>query len=182
MSVAAARSPPLDAAIGALGEELELFVQRLDGAGMAPSAPLSPDELSCLTRMRSDPGRGRPRQLKALRQSLATATGRAGMEWGPMAIETTWSACRVDNSLHRTYRMTSLPLLPMPANWLDSLLTDTATTRTVTIVLEPIPLNKAAAAANRELTSIEASHEDKARRGFRVTARERRRLADVEAP
>ena len=77
--------------------------------------------------------------------------------------------------------MTSLPLLPVPANWLDSLLTDTATTRTVTVVFEPIPLNKAAAAANRELTSIESSHEEKARRGFRVTARERRRLADVEA-
>ena len=60
-------------------------------------------------------------------------------------------------------------------------MTDTATTRTVTVVLEPIPLNKAAAAANRDLTSIESSHEDKARRGFRVTARERRRLADVEA-
>ena len=50
----------------------------------------------------------------------------------------------------------------------------------MTVVLEPIPLNKAAAAANRDLTSIESSHEDKARRGFRVTARERRRLADVE--
>ena len=49
------------------------------------------------------------------------------------------------------------------------------------MVFEPIPLNKAAAAANRELTSIESSHEDKTRRGFRVTARERRRLADVEA-
>ena len=71
-------------------------------------------------------------------------------------------------------------MLPVPANWLDSLLTDTATTRTVTMVYEPIPLNKAAAAANRDLTSIESSHEDKARRGFRVTARERRRLADVE--
>jgi hypothetical protein len=68
----------------------------------------------------------------------------------------------------------------MPANWLDSLLTDTATTRTVTVVLEPIPLNRAAAAANRELTSIESSNEDKARRGFRVTARERRRQGDVE--
>ena len=98
-----------------------------------------------------------------------------------MAVEATWSSCRVDESVHRTYRMTSLPMLPVPANWLDSLLTDTATTRTVTVVYEPIPLNKAAAAANRELTSIESSHEDKARRGFRVTARERRRLADVEA-
>jgi hypothetical protein len=172
---------PFDAAVGALGEELELFVQRLDGAGMSPSPPLTPTDVSCLIRMRSDPSRARPRQLKALRQSLATSTGRAGLEWGPMAVETGWASCTVDGSVHRTYRMTSLPLLPMPANWLDPLLTDTATTRTVTLVWEPIPLNKAAAAANRELTSIEASNEEKVKRGFRVTARERRRLDDVEA-
>lgn len=169
------------AALVALGEELELFTQRLDGAGMAPSPPLSPLELTALVRMRSDPSRGRPRQLRALRQSLATAAGRAGIEWGPLALEESWSTCRVDESIHRTYRMTGLPLLPVPANWLDSLLTDTATTRTVTVVYEPIPLNKAAAAANRELTSIESSHEEKTRRGFRVNARERRRLEDVEA-
>ena len=171
---------PFDAALVALGEELELFTQRLDGAGMAPSPPLSPNELTTLVRMRSDPSRGRPRQLRALRQSLATAAGRSGIEWGPLALEEAWSTCRVDESVHRTYRMAALPMLPVPANWLDSLLTDTATTRTVTMVYEPIPLNKAAAAANRDLTSIESSHEDKARRGFRVTARERRRLADVE--
>ena len=170
-----------DAALVALGEELELFTQRLDGAGMAPSAPLSPIELTALVRMRSDPSRGRPRQLRALRQSLATAAGRAGIEWGPMAAEEAWSTCRVDGSVHRSFRMTGLPLLPVPANWLDTLLTDTATTRTVTVIYEPTPLNKAAAAANRELTSIESSHEEKARRGFRVNARERRRLADVEA-
>ena len=170
-----------DAALAALADELELFTQRLDGAGMDPSAPLAPNELTALTRMRSDPSRGRARRLRALRQSLATAAGRSGIEWGPMALEETWSSCQVDESLHRTYRIAALPMLPVPANWLDSLMTDTATTRTVTVVLEPIPLNKAAAAANRDLTSIESSHEDKARRGFRVTARERRRLADVEA-
>ena len=76
-----------EAALVALGDELELFVQRLDGAGMSPSAPLSPIELTALVRMRSDPSRGRPRQLRALRQSLATMTGRAGIEWGPMAVE-----------------------------------------------------------------------------------------------
>ena len=131
-----------DAALAALGEELELFTQRLDGAGMAPSAPLSPNELTTLTRMRSDPSRGRARQLRALRQSLATAAGRSGIEWGPMALEETWSTCRVDESVHRTYRMAALPMLPVPANWLDSLLTDTATTRTVTVVLRADPVEQ----------------------------------------
>ena len=175
------RLSQLDAAVLALGEEMELFVQRLRTADITTSAPLSAEELAVTNRRRSDPTRGRPRRLEAMRQSLATATGRAGIEWGPMAVEETWTSCKVDDSLHRTYRMASMPLLPVPANWMDSVLTDTATTRTVTVVFEPIPINKAAAAASREATTLEASSEEKTRRGFRVTARERRRLADVEA-
>ena len=57
----------------------------------------------------------------------------------------------------------------------------TATTRTVTVVMEPVPLARAAAAANRQLTSIEADPPQKETHGFRLTARERRRQADVEA-
>jgi hypothetical protein len=111
---------------------------------------------------------------------LAAAAGRGAIEWGPMAVESTWTTCRVDGSAHRTYRMASLPMLPVPADWLGPLLVGPAATRTVTMVYEPVPLQKAAAAANRELTSLEASDDDKMRRGFRVTARERRRRADVE--
>ena len=59
-----------------------------------------------------------------------------------MAVEEAWSTCRVDESVHRTYRMTALPLLPVPANWLDSLLTDTATTRTVTVRVRADPVEQ----------------------------------------
>ena len=50
----------------------------------------------------------------------------------------------------------------------------------LTVVLEPVPLARAAADANRQLTSIESDHAQKERHGFRLTARERRRQADVE--
>ena len=170
----------LEAAIAALSEEVRLFVARLDAAGITASEPLSPVELSCLVRLRSDPGRGRAGQLGALRHSLAAAAGRGAIEWGPMAVGTTWSTCRVDGSLHRSYRMASMPMLPVAADWLGPLLVGQAATRTVTMVLEPVAAAKAAAAANRQLTSLEASDTDKAQRKFRVTARERRRRADVE--
>ena len=88
---------------------------------------------------------------------------------------------RVDGSLHRSYRMASMPMLPVAADWLGPLLVGQATTRTVTMVLEPVEAAKAAAAANRQLTSLEASDTDKAERKFRVTARERRRREDAEA-
>jgi hypothetical protein len=66
------------------------------------------------------------------------------------------------------------------ADWLAPLLGLAEVTSTTTVVMEPIPLAQAAAAANRELTSIEADQAQKERHGFRLTARERRRQHDVE--
>ena len=97
-----------------------------------------------------------------------------------MAVEADWFHTRVDNSVHRSYRIAGWPMLPATADWLGPLLTGDAVTRTVTVVMEPVPLNRAAADANRQLTSIEADQQQKERHGFRLTARERRRRSDVE--
>ncbi len=47
-------------------------------------------------------------------------------------------------------------MLPVAADWLAPLLTGDGVTRTVTVVMEPVPLARAAQDANRQLTSIEA--------------------------
>lgn len=171
----------LDAAIEALGEELGLLSNRLDAAQIRTSAPLDPLELSTLLRLRSDPMRGRAAQIGALRRSLAASVGRGAIEWGPMGVEPDWNECKVDGSIHRSYRVKNWPLLPVAADWLGPLLVGSdSVTRTVTVVMEPVPINKAAANANRQLTTMGADHEAKSRAGFRQTARERRRNADVE--
>jgi hypothetical protein len=103
------------------------------------------------------------------------------VEWGPMAVEADWFHARVDGSVHRTFRIVGWPMLPVAADWLGPLLCGDAATRTVTVVMEPVPLTRAAQDANRQLTSIEADQQQKERHGFRLTARERRRHADVEA-
>jgi hypothetical protein len=87
----------------------------------------------------------------------------------------------VDASVHRTFRVAGWPMLPVPADWMAPLLSLAEVTSTVTVVLEPVPLREAAAAANRELTALEADQGQKERHGFRLTARERRRHHDVEA-
>ena len=97
-----------------------------------------------------------------------------------MAVEADWFQVRVDGAVHRTYRVAGWPMLPVAADWLGPLLTAEGATRTVTVVMEPVPLARAAADANRQLTSIESDHAQKERHGFRLTARERRRHADVE--
>ncbi len=98
-----------------------------------------------------------------------------------MTVEADWGHVRVDGSIHRTYRVASWPQLPVPTDWLGPLLTDARATRTVTVVMEPVPMSRAARAADREVMAREADAELKERKGFRINARERKRLADVEA-
>jgi type IV secretory pathway VirB4 component len=98
-----------------------------------------------------------------------------------MATQAEWSHVRVDGAFHRTYRMANWPQLPVGSDWLNVLLTGTTAVRTVTVVLEPVPMGRAARAADREVMSREADADMKTQKGFRVNARERKRLADVEA-
>jgi len=168
----------LVAAIDTLTDEARLLVSRLESAGLRVDGPLSPLELSTAIRLRSDPSRAT--QVSSVRRSLAAAVGRGAIEWGPMAVDPTWDAVSVDGSMHRSFRIAGWPMLPVGADWMAPLLAGDGATRTVTVVLEPVPLQRAAADANRQLTSIEADHAQKERHGFRLTARERRRQSDVE--
>ncbi|MAT06288.1 MAG: hypothetical protein CL424_14720 [Acidimicrobiaceae bacterium] len=173
------QSGRLEAAFDVLADELRLFASRLDGAGLVASAPLGALALSSAVRFRSDPLRSG--QVQTLERSLAAAARGSQIEWGPMVVEPEWSHVRVDGALHRTYRVAAWPQLSVGSDWLSPLLTDARATRTVTVVMEPIPISRAARAADREVMSREADAELKERKGFRVNARERKRLADVEA-
>lgn len=169
----------LGAALSALSDELRLFAARLDAAGFSASAPLGATDLSAAVRVRSDPGRSA--QVGSLTRSLAAASRRGALEWGPMVVEPEWAHVRVDGAIHRSYRVAGWPQLPVGADWLAALLTDARATRTVTVAMEPIPMSRAARAADREVMAREADADLKERKGFRVNARERKRLADVEA-
>lgn len=170
-------TPALDAAVEALLDEVRLFADRLAMAGLVVDAPLSPAEVSTAIRLRSDPTRAL--QVTAVAHSLAATTGRDAIEWGPMATETSWGHIAVDGSLHRCYRVATWPMLPVGADWLGPLLGAAGATRTVTVVLEPVPTSKAARHADREVMSREADADMKERRGFRVSARDRKRIGDV---
>jgi hypothetical protein len=171
-------SSRLSVGVDALSEELSRFRQRLVVAGLGADAPLSASDLSALVRLRSDPTRAA--HLATLTRSLAAAAGRGAVEWGPMTVEPAWGHVRVDGSWHRTYRVASWPQLPVPADWLGALLGEPTTTRTVCVVMEPVPLSRSARVAGREAMAREADADSKARRGFRATAVDRKRLARVE--
>lgn len=169
----------LAAAANTLTDELRLFASRLDAAGLSVDGPLSPVDLSTAVRARSDPSRAA--QVVTLARSLAAAARRGALAWEPMAVEPEWSHVRVDGSYHRSYWIAAWPRLPVGADWLAGLLAEARCLRTVTVVLEPVPMGRAARAADREVMAREADGDMKERKGFRVNARERKRLADAEA-
>jgi hypothetical protein len=168
----------LDAGIDALAEEVRRLRQRLEAAGLAVGEPLDPAALTATVRLRSDPSRAA--QLAVLTRSLAAAAGRGSTEWGPMTVEPAWGHVRVDGSLHRTYRVAGWPQLPVPADWLGALLNEPTVTRTVCVVMEPVPITHSVRAADREAMAREADADAKGRRGFRITALDRQRLSRVE--
>lgn len=168
-----------DRAVDTLREELRLFANRLEVAGLDTSTPLPALEVSAAVRTRSDPARAR--QIGTLQRSLAAAARRGALEWGPMVVDEAWGHLRVDGAWHRSYRVAGWPQLPVPSDWMHGLLMDTGGVRTVTVVLEPVPMSRAARAADREVMARESDADLKAQKGFRITAKERKRLADVEA-
>ena len=123
-----------DAVIDALLDEVRLFAERLRGAGLDLVDPLTPAELSTAVRLRSDPGRSP--STNSVASSLAAATGRDSIEWGPMATERSWGHVAVDSSMHRCFRVATWPMLPVGADWLAPLIGTATATRTVTVVME----------------------------------------------
>ena len=167
----------MDAAVETLADEVRLFTARLDAAGLSTDSPLAALELTTAVRLRSDPTRAA--QVTTLSRSLAVAAGRGALAWGPMTVEPDWGHVRVDGVIHRSYRIAVWPQLPVGSDWMAALLTSAQVTRTITVVMEPVSMPRAARAADREVMAREADAELKERKGFRVNARERKRLADV---
>lgn len=174
-----AATGPVDAAVEALNDEVRQLTARLENSGLRVEPPLTPAQWTAALRVRCDPGRSA--QVATLQRSLAAASGRGALDWGPMAVEPSWGSVHVDGSFHRSYWLAGWPALPVPADWMGPLLLADEVTRTVTVVLEPIPLGRAARAADRQVMQLEADQDMKQRKGFRINAAERKRLAHVEA-
>jgi len=168
-----------DTAIEALLDEIRTLTDRMEAGGITVTGPLAAIELTGAARVRSDPGRAA--QMATLTKSLAAAAQRGPLAWGPMVVEPEWTQCRVDGTFHRTYRVATWPQLPVGTDWMASLLTGTTAIRTVTVVMEPVPLGHAARAADREVMAREADADMREERGFRTTARDRKRLDEVKA-
>ena len=173
------RRPETDAAIEVLLEEVRLFAGRLEHAGLDVGAPLDAAAVVEATRLRSDPRL--VGMVPALSRSLAAAIGRAPADFGPMAVEEHWDHVHVDGAVHRTWWFARWPRREVPAGWLDQLLFGIPATRTVTVVFEPIAPSRSDRDIDKESVTRETNADDRARRGFRVKAADRKAAREVTA-
>lgn len=156
-------------AIEVLLEELRLFSDRLEAAGLLVSSPLSPPELAQALRVRLDPTVAATLDRRG--RSLGQLAGLAGLaNAGPLATEADWSRWRVDASMHRSFLVVDWPRLDAPAAWMADLLLWGEATRTITVIYEPVAPRQSQRSIRRESAKLDADAEHRNRGGFRVPA------------
>jgi hypothetical protein len=167
------------AAIELLLSEMRLFSQRLEGAGLLVSKPLSPSEWARAMRLRLDPS-CRTR-LDGRRRSLADASGEVSVaNAAPAAAETTWGAWHTDDAWHRAMYVTEWPRLDVPAAWMSDLMLYNGAVRTVSVFFEPVPRSRSQRSITRDAAKLESDAEQRTQKGFRVGAHHRRAARAVE--
>lgn len=151
------------AGIDTLLTEVGLFADRLAGAGLTASGPLTPPGWAQLIRTRLDPHAiGDARRALSVEQA-GPVSAEAGLRW--------W---RTDGSYHRALLITDWPRIDVPANWLAPVLDHATTRRTLTIIFEPIPRSRSTRAITRDAAKLAADTTHRRERGFRVGAAHRR--------
>ena len=158
-------------------EELRLLSTRIEDAGLAVDAPLSPGEVREALRVRLDP---------TVLHGFATRA-RAGFDqglvsehnFGPLAVDVELAQVRVDGSWHRSYWIAEWPRLELHPAWMESLLLHAGGVRTITMVYEPVPPSRSQRQIDRDATRLASDEEQRAKRGFRIGARHRRAEAAV---
>lgn len=173
--------------VGGRSYRQELAVRLLDqvshhsqrlGDTLGVGDPLSPAELVSALRQRLDPSPSR----RGHAQSLASDTGRAAPSFGVMAAEQRFgTGVAVDGSVHRTHWVANWPQNHLAPDWFESVMAGCpGLCQTVSVVLEPVSRERAERQENQRGTSTEADVATKAKRGFRLKARERSAGSDIE--
>ena len=117
---------------------------------------------------------GRERQNR-LAVAKGTEPGVDPRQFGPTATDEQWDRYRSDSAVHRTYWIAQWPRLAVGPMFLAPLLLSTDVVRSLSVVLEPVSPDRARRSVEAAITSDLADEEIRAERGFRTTARRRKR-------
>jgi hypothetical protein len=147
-------SPSRPRAAQVLRRELRLLEGQLRNADLLPSAPLQPEDLA-----------------------LAVAGGSGGGLW-PSAEDEQWSHLRSGPLWHSTYWIADWPRVDVRPDFLTPLLMGEGR-RTVSLVMEPVPPDRAARDVRAARTADAADEQLRARAGFLPSARRGREAEGV---
>jgi hypothetical protein len=162
----------------ALARELGSLASRLGGLGLQVEGALPPGAVAQAVRVTFEPGAGRALALRA------AGRGPSGLHpanaW-PLAAATGWSSYRVGSAWHAVFWVREWPRTPVGPHFLAPLLLQTRCTRTVSVVMEPVPPGRARREAEAARVADASDEEIRQRAGFVTSARRRRELEQVLA-
>ena len=90
-----------------------------------------------------------------------------------MATDEAWEHYRCDGALHATYWISGWPRVGVSPMFMDALLADSGTVRTVAVTFEPVPPERSAREVEAAITRDRADSELRRRFGQSETARQR---------
>jgi hypothetical protein len=91
-----------------------------------------------------------------------------------MAVASSWDHLRIDGSVQRTWWIGDWPRHPVGPAWLEPFLSVGGISRSVTVVLAPVPAHQSRKRIERDLIKLDSDAVTKEDKGRRVDARHRR--------
>ena len=161
-------------ALAVLAGEVGALIELLDRAGIAVTGVLTRCGMAAAIRDAYDPWgrRGRQRQLD---RTLAGDAGTAAHTAGPVARFEHWSHLVGDGALHCTLWAAEWPRIDVRALFLQPLLMDSRTTRTIAMCMELVGPSTAIRQAERAATETATEQSLRARVGQRTSQRQSQR-------
>ncbi|MDP9389666.1 MAG: hypothetical protein M3Q48_17570 [Actinomycetota bacterium] len=151
---------------------------RCRDAGLVVADPLSPADVCDAVRVGGDPAVVRSLSESRSLDVLAGLVPLAGAI--PLAMETAWDHVRIDGAFHRSFWVSRWPTLEVGPRWLEPLLLDTAGTRTVTMIMEPVSPRASRRQINHEAVRVHGDIHNRARHDFRIPMELQRAQADLD--
>ena len=155
-----------------LTREVGLVADRLAAADIVVDGLLSPPRLAASLRVGCEPATA----SRLVRDPDVGHQAHVDPQavW-PLASQTHWATCRIGEAWHATYWIAHWPRSPVAGDFLAPLLLDTEQTlRTVSVSMEPIDPLRAHADAEQALVKVDADDDERAKHGWRQTARRQR--------
>ena len=151
-------------------EQVSQLARGLEAAEIKVLGALSVGQLARVLRTGFDP---------YARAELAALDTLGGGDWtgeqaaGPLAAGEAWDHYRCDGALHATHWVSAWPRLDVTPMFMEALLSDSDTVRTVAVTFEPVAPERSAREVEAAITRDRADSELRRRFGQSETARQR---------